>query len=1166
MQRASNIPPKVPSAEIDSRWTLLALSYAALIVYGSLYPFTGWTREHHGLLDFVFRVGEHRFHAADALTNVLAYIPFGLLLARTHGQRRSLAVTILTATLAGASLSFAMEFLQQFLPSRVASVDDLVTNSIGTLIGAVLAGLLRANTMPLVTFARWRRHWFRPGRVADLGLIAIALWTLSQWTPLVPSLDLGELRHGVAPLWRTLQHPDQFLVAQWAAYALDVAGLALLSRTLANAGRPIAKGFLVFVIFVLLYKVPVVSRQLSLEAIAGAMTGIVLALTVWSLRMEVIAWISAALIVGGFAVAELHAESPGFTYPFTWVPFKAQLEHPLIGIASILENIWPAVALAYLARYAGGTRHRLSVAWIGGIALAILAFGCEWYQQYLPGRIGDITTVLLMAAAWGVACGVPVGNVEADASDRPSLETPASHRGRPLLIAASLGLLAAIGASTAVVSRHASETRVDESRLPRLPAPAELPPVRLPHFNFIHPRLPSPTPVDLGMLLAKNPAYLRQLRAGASNGRGEFDMVILQAYLDPGSVDMTVLFHRLMDLKFAWRGHEQGKPLAVAYDWLYSQWTDSQRAQLRAKLEDGCNYLIDVIRNDRLSPYNVILYNSPLQALMACSIALYGDDPRGEPVMRFTYDYWKNRVLPVWRQVMGKGGGWHEGGEYVGIGIGQAVYELPAMWRSATGEDLIATEPGIRGFLDFLIYRTQPDGTHFRWGDGGFFDRIVPDASPLALELRDAAAYGLRPPSQELVPTGWPWGPLNDVAMNDPSAILRRPLTHVFDGIGMIVARSDWTADATYVTFKAGDNYWSHTHLDQGAFTIYKGGALAIDSGLYGPSYGSDHHMNYDYQTIAHNTITVTDPDDTVPAPGKEKPRPIANDGGQRRIGSGWGVEAAPLDRTEWEAKRDIYHTGTLDLILDEDGLTVAQADITPAYTNSRSGHGTFSDRTRRVERFWRTFGYDRVDDVIVIFDQVKATKAAFRKRWLLHTLDAPEITQGGFRIRVAPETRPGHAGGVLTGKVLLPTNAVINAIGGHGLEFLVDDRNYDESGTLQEKIRKLGPNNGEPGAWRIEVSPPQDETDDAFLVVLLPTLADATPVHRVRLLESGNRVGCEIIGPHRTTQWWFEPGREGGEIRVLQGDESRTHPLWAPVRPPAKTRDWLDRMRKWLE
>ncbi|MCV4732719.1 hypothetical protein OFB80_33040, partial [Escherichia coli] len=82
---------------------------------------------------------------------------------------------------------------------------------------------------------------------------------------------------------------------------------------------------------------------------------------------------------------------------------------------------------------------------------------------------------------------------------------------------------------------------------------------------------------------------------------------------------------------------------------------------------------------------------------------IYQDDRRADPVMAFTHDYWLNRVLPVWRQIGGQNGGWHEGGEYVGIGIGQAIYQLPAMWRAATGDVLFAREPAIHGFLTFLI-------------------------------------------------------------------------------------------------------------------------------------------------------------------------------------------------------------------------------------------------------------------------------------------------------------------------------------------------------------------------------------------------------------------------------------------------------------------------------
>ena len=728
-----------------------------------------------------------------------------------------------------------------------------------------------------------------------------------------------------------------------------------------------------------------------------------------------------------------------------------------------------------------------------------------------------------------------------------SIPSKKSRRVAALFAVIALAVAALIGCREGVFTT--SERFVDESRLPHLPDPDSLAPVHLPHFHRSHPRLPAPGAADIARLRKENPAYLAEQRREAQQKAGDLNAAILMTDIEHGSQDLERLHRRLLALRFADRGNEQTKPLAVAYDWLYDRWNPTQRKQLRDKLVKGCTYEIQLIRNQRLSPYNVYLYNSPLQALMACAIAVYGDDPRGDAIMAFTADLWKNRVLPVWRQIMGKNGGWHEGGEYVGIGIGQAIYELPAMWRQATGEDYFKTEPGIRSFLDFLIYRTRPDGSHFRWGDAGYFHRISPDRLALALEYQNAAAYSLLTPPKRPTPTGWPWGPLSDNRLYDPKAISRLPLARYFDGLGLIVARSDWSADATYVTFKAGDNYWSHSHLDQGAFTIYKDGALAIDSGLYGPYYGADHHMNYTYQTIAHNTITVTDPADRVPgpAPGDKPPRPIANEGGQRRIGSGWGVEAAPLDLAEWQAKRDIYHTGTIEKLLMEDGFTVAVANLTPAYTNDLSGKGTFSHRTRRVESYHRVFGYDSHDDVIVIFDRVTATKAEFRKRWLLHALEKPDITKDGFIVHTPPTRQPGHAGGRLEAHVFLPHNPNLRIVGGPGSAFFVDGKNY-EHGVAENIIQSRA---AEPGAWRVELMPGEPKKTDEFLVVLLPTLQGQKSGHRIHHIEHGNDYGVEIVAPTHTTRWWFNSARKGVHIEIRDSHGIHTYDLLAPSLAP---------------
>jgi hypothetical protein len=520
-----------------------------------------------------------------------------------------------------------------------------------------------------------------------------------------------------------------------------------------------------------------------------------------------------------------------------------------------------------------------------------------------------------------------------------------------------------------------------------------------------------------------------------------------------------------------------------------------------------------------LSPYNVYLYNRPLQELMACTLAIFGEGSEEDLVMRFTYDYWENRVLPVWRQVMGKSGGWAEGGEYVGLGIGQAIYELPAMWRYATGENLFAREPGIRGFLDFLVYRTRPDGTHFRWGDAASFDKTSADRMALALEYRHQAAYSLKY-KPAVSPTSWPWGPLADPDFYDPSAIKKLPLVKYLDGIGMVIARSDWSPDATYVTFKAGDNYWSHSHLDQGAFTIYKGGALAIDSGLYN-RYGSDHHMNYTYQTIAHNTITVTDPQDTVPAPGQKDSRYIANDGGQRRIGSGWGIEPAPLDIDEWKNKSETYQTGNIRKIHIDARFVIVIADLTPAYTNRLSGQGTFTNRTRRVERFWRVFTYDTREDLIIVFDSITSTRPGFQKRWLLHSIEQPLLTPTGFQLAVSPDGNPLHTGGKLTAYVIEPDKYRTAVIGGKGHEFFVDNWNYTDNGGIYDDISKKPA--AEPGAWRIELSPDTPNLSDHFLVVMHPESSKA-PAGDLRI-EPATRpgfYGCTVRGKDGTRTWWF--------------------------------------------
>jgi hypothetical protein len=691
-------------------------------------------------------------------------------------------------------------------------------------------------------------------------------------------------------------------------------------------------------------------------------------------------------------------------------------------------------------------------------------------------------------------------------------------------------LMVAIAAAAGIArALRTGATPAHQSITSTLPLPVEAPPAKLPQFRYERPRLPAPTAAEKALIRARNPDWLERARRKALV---EDDLygAVASAYFEPPQTPATPVFERLMRQDFGARSNDTFT-IAIGYDWLHDRFTAAQRGALQDRLLAGCTATASLIREAKLSPYNVILYNNPLQSLVACSIALYGTSEDADALMNFAADLLDKRVMPVWRQVMGRTGGWHEGGEYVGIGIGQAIYRVPAMWRAATGIDYFESEPGIRGFLDFWVYRKQPDGDDFHWGDAGHFRRDSPDRTALALHFGHKAAYSLGGCPRPNAPSSLPWGPLTRDELCDPAAVRAMSWVKHFDGIGLIVARSGWEPDATYVTFKAGDNYWSHSHLDQGAFTLFKNAPLALDSGLYGIRAGSDHHMNYAYQSIAHNVVTVTDPADTVPLQRGETVRRIANEGGQRRVGSGWGVEPAPLDVDEWRSKRDTYHTGRIMQFIDAGDVLLAVADLTPAYTNSMSGRGTFSHRTRRVKRYIRAFGYDRRNDAVVVFDHIERYDPSHEVRWLLHAENEPEIAGTVFTIRArsAVDTQ-------LTGRVLLPSEPRIETIGGAGFEYFAGGTNYDEGGKVQSLAAQHPDKHA--GAWRLEVTPSSAGDPVEFLTVLVPRARDAG--HTMPEISvspaAGGLLICTLRGSGGETRFSVDPAGVRSKVVTRTG------------------------------
>jgi len=167
------------SSSVFARAGLLA--YVFLIVYASLYPFSGWQNIGVPLQAYLFAGMPRYWTGFDLATNVLGYIPLGMLTVFALYPHVRRGGAILLAILLGVLLSGAMEATQTLLPNRVASNLDLATNSLGAVIGALLGSRSSDLVMERSRLRQLRDQWFTPE--ASRGLIVFALWPLAQIYP-----------------------------------------------------------------------------------------------------------------------------------------------------------------------------------------------------------------------------------------------------------------------------------------------------------------------------------------------------------------------------------------------------------------------------------------------------------------------------------------------------------------------------------------------------------------------------------------------------------------------------------------------------------------------------------------------------------------------------------------------------------------------------------------------------------------------------------------------------------------------------------------------------------------------------------------------------------------------------------------------------------------------
>jgi VanZ family protein len=78
-------------------------------------------------------------YVKDIVLNVAGFVPLGLVVCTYFAWTKSRRAAILHTVLAGGILSFVIEVLQAYIPQRVSGTTDIITNTLGAALGALVA-------------------------------------------------------------------------------------------------------------------------------------------------------------------------------------------------------------------------------------------------------------------------------------------------------------------------------------------------------------------------------------------------------------------------------------------------------------------------------------------------------------------------------------------------------------------------------------------------------------------------------------------------------------------------------------------------------------------------------------------------------------------------------------------------------------------------------------------------------------------------------------------------------------------------------------------------------------------------------------------------------------------------------------------------------------------
>ena len=536
------------------------------------------------------------------------------------------------------------------------------------------------------------------------------------------------------------------------------------------------------------------------------------------------------------------------------------------------------------------------------------------------------------------------------------------------------------------------------------------------------------------------------------------------------------------------QAYEAAFGAALVYDWCYNLISKEDKLLLIENMKKVCCIAEYCLFKNTPKQYMTGHYgeNAP-SVFLAMGIATFNEAPE---IYDFIYKEQIEHFAPS-RNPWYKSGAHHQGSQYIHVRYGNEILQAFMLEKIGLNPyDKAISSVTYRDIYDRIPQTIDMDGIpegdcHNRLGMGSFYQTFIPLSASLSKDpfLQYYATKNINKITDLSTRAFILYNP-NIKSTPFDSLTLSR---YFPSPSGLLIARTGWDMEQkgfdskTMVVMMNMREYdaKNHTHLDIGNFDIYYKGHLALDAGIYQGSnadngWGKTNYVNYYARTIAHNSVLIMDPNEPTPFEGHSK-KAVSRDGGQ-----------FSYKNFAWDSTQEMFAQGKSAYILAEDispGLapdySYLKGDMTPCYNVPKN----VADYPAKADTVKRSFVFlnlksEHIPGALIVLDKIVSTNPSFKKTWLLHSQNEPDIKNGEISFTTTKDGRNGK----LVDNVLLPEikNQLIEKVGGDGKEYWVDGKNW---GTVTQE---------DAGRWRIELSPKEAAKSDNFLNVL--QVMDAQP------------------------------------------------------------------------